>query len=447
MKSFYNLLANSLIASVTTFFVWIGLIYWGYLETESVITTSVIGGLYLVSVVASGFWFGSIVDHNKKKHAMIGSSAVTLAFFGVALVVMAMAPEAAFETVGSVWLWAVVALVLLGVVAGNIRNVAMPTAVTLLVPEDRRDKANGLNGTVFGVSFALSNVAGGLGIGFLGMEGVLAVALALIALSIVHLAFVRVDEPHPVAHAPAAGEAGGEGGKKKGKLDIKGTIGVVRSVPGLFSLIFFTTFNNFLGGVFISLMDAYGLELVSVKVWGVLWGVLSLGFIVGGLIIAKKGLGKNPVATLFRANMIIWTVCIFMAIQPSIVLLAVAMLIYLCAMPFIEASEQTVIQKVVPKERQGRVFGFAQSIEQAASPVTAFVIGPIAQFMFIPFMTTGRGVDLIGSWYGVGPGRGIGLVFTTAGIIGLIVTIFARRSRAARALAARYVDGGQQAAS
>jgi len=37
----------------------------------------------------------------------------------------------------------------------------------------------------------------------------------------------------------------------------------------------------------------------------------------------------------------------------------------------------TTFQKVVPFKEQGRVFGFAQSLETAASPVTAFLIGPI----------------------------------------------------------------------
>jgi DHA3 family multidrug efflux protein-like MFS transporter len=100
----------------------------------------------------------------------------------------------------------------------------------------------------------------------------------------------------------------------------------------------------------------------------------------------------------------------------------------LAVVPFIEASEHTVFQKLVPPERQGRVFGFAQSVEQMASPLTAFAIGPIAQFVFIPFMTTGSGVELIGRWFGVGADRGIALVFTLAGIIGLITTIFAKRS-------------------
>lgn len=57
------------------------------------------------------------------------------------------------------------------------------------------------------------------------------------------------------------------------------------------------------------------------------------------------------------------------------------------------------------------------------------MIGPVAQLIFIPFMTTGAGVDLIGGWFGTGVGRGIALVFTLAGIIGLIVTLIAMRSR------------------
>jgi len=48
-----------------------------------------------------------------------------------------------------------------------------------------------------------------------------------------------------------------------------------------------------------SLMDAYGLSLVSVQIWGTLWGLLSLGFIVGGLVVARRGLGKSPLRTLF----------------------------------------------------------------------------------------------------------------------------------------------------
>ena len=76
------------------------------------------------------------------------------------------------------------------------------------------------------------------------------------------------------------------------KVDIKGTIKVIGLIPGLGALIAFNLINNLLGGVYMALMDAYGLSLVTVEMWGLLWGVLSTAFIIGGILIAKFGLGK-----------------------------------------------------------------------------------------------------------------------------------------------------------
>jgi DHA3 family multidrug efflux protein-like MFS transporter len=66
------------------------------------------------------------------------------------------------------------------------------------------------------------------------------------------------------------------------------------------------------------------------------------------------------------------------------------------------------------------------------------MIGPIAQLIFIPFMTTGAGVELLGGWFGTGTDRGIALVFIVAGLVGLIVTLVAMRSYAYRALSESY---------
>ncbi len=414
----------------TNNFVFFAVTFWGYLTTRSVITTSFLGGIYLVLMAVSGFWFGSIVDHHKKKHALLGSSIGTLALFTAGLALFQTAPDGAFASVGSVRLWIFMVILTAGTMAGAIYNIAIPTLVAHIVPEDRRDRANGLFGTTVGVAFALTSVASGIALAFGGMTFVLATAAAATVIAIVLLALVPIPE-REIIHA--------EGAPAEAKrIDVRGTIRAVGAVPGLFALIFFTTFNNFLGGVFMALMDAYGLSLVSVQVWGALWGFLSLSFILGGLYIAKKGLGADPLRILFRNNIITWTVCIFFTIQPSIVLLTVGTFIWMFFVPFIEAIEQTIFQKVVPPERLGRVFGFAHSIEQAASPVTAFLIGPIAHFTFIPFMTTGAGVHLIGGWFGTGVGRGIALVFSTAGIVGLAVTLVAMRSSAYRLLAERY---------
>jgi DHA3 family multidrug efflux protein-like MFS transporter len=315
------------------------------------------------------------------------------------------------------------------VIVGNLRTIALSTVVTLLVPAEGRDRANGMVGTVNGVSFLATSVISGLLVGLSGMFHALLFAVAGTATVIAHLALVRIPEQR-VATA--------DDGRAGRRLDLRGTVAVVAAIPGLAALIAFTTINNFLGGVFMALMDAYGLSLVSVEVWGLLWGVLSAGFIVGGLVIARWGLGRNPVRTLLLVNVGLWIICCVFALRSSIVLLAVGMFLYLSLMPFAEAAEQTVLQRVVPFERQGRVFGFAQSVEQAASPLTAFLISPVAQFVAIPFMTTGAGAELIGGWFGTGPERGLALVFTVTGVVGLLITLVALRTRWYRQLAGRY---------
>ncbi|MRG48928.1 MFS transporter [Chitinophaga sp. SYP-B3965] len=425
MKVFYAVLANSLVASVTNTFVWFAVTFWVFLQTRSVLATSVMAGIYFGTVALSGFFLGSLVDRYRKKIAMLMSSIGSLILYAAAFLLYIMAPKGAFTHDSSVYLWVLVLLTLFGAIIGNIRMIALSTAVTFLIEEDRRDKANGLVGSTNGTAFLISSFMSGFAVGYLGMFWTLVIAIGLMFLAILHLWTIPMKE-NEIVHTQ----------EEPKTVDIKGTIKVINLIPGLFGLIFFNCFNNFLGGVFMSLMDAYGLSLVSVQVWGVLWGILSLGFILGGLVVAKKGLGKTPLKTLFYCNILMWFICIFFTIHSSIILLATGLFIYLCLIPVVEAAEQTIIQKAIPPERQGRVFGFTQSIEQAASPITAFMIGPIAQYFFIPFMTTGAGVDLIGDWFGTGMARGIALLFSVTGVIGFIVTILAMQSRAYKSLLA-----------
>ncbi len=433
MRTFHHILANNLVANVTNFTVWFAVTFWVFLETRSVFATGMIAGIYLVLTAGLGVWLGSIVDHNAKKVAMLGSSAVSAAFYAISLGMVLLEPQGAFTNPYSPYLWAFILTVMLGVIAGNLRSIALPTLVTVLIPEDRRDKANGLVGMVTGIGFLTTSVISGFLVAYTGMLGVLVLALGTTLLAILHLSLVRVEEGRVEPSADAA--------KEPKRVDLAGTVRVVAAVPGLFALILFACFNNFLGGVFMALLDAYGLSLVSVEMWGLLFGGLSTAFILSGIIISRTGLGANPIRTLLLVNAINWSVCCVFTIQPSIWLLAAGCFVWMLLGPYAEAAEQTTLQKVVPLERQGRVFGFAQSVEQAASPVTAFLIGPLTQFLVIPFMTDGTGADTIGGWFGTGPDRGIALVFTVAGLIGLAVTILAFNSSYYRQLSAAYAKG------
>jgi MFS transporter, DHA3 family, multidrug efflux protein len=423
-RTFHQLLVNTLVSGVSSTFLWFALTFWVYLETRSVVATGVIGGAFTISTALLGPVVGTYVDRHRKLHVMRMTTGLSAVCFGLATIVFVSVAATDLLTMRSPWFWMLVMLTLLGSVAGNLRGVAMSTLVTLLVPADRRDRANGLVGTVSGVSFAITSVFSGLVIGMLGMGWAFGITLVLTILAFAHLFLVEVPEPRIVS----------ENGADRSFVDIRGALDAIAEVPGLMLLIGLAAFNNLLGGVFMALMDAYGLELVSVEVWGFLWGGLSFGFIIGGLAVARFGLGPAPIRTIVVANLVNWTACAVMALRPSIVLLTAGVLVWIVLMPVVEAAEQTVLQRAIPFERQGRVFGFAQLVENAASPITAFLVAPLAEVVVIPFMTDGYGAESIGGWFGTGVDRGIGLMFTVAGLVGIVVTLAVMRSRSYRRL-------------
>jgi len=433
-RVFRATLANTLAASVTNNFVWFAVTFWVYLGTRSVLATSVMAGIYLGTVALTGVFLGTLVDRYPKRVAMLASSFASLGLYALAATVLWATPSTAFQEVGSPALWAFVGLTLFGAIAGNLRSIALATLVTVLIPAPKRDRANGLVGAATGISYMLSSVFSGLAIGYLGPFWMLAGALGTTACVIAHLLTIPIPAaPRPVTAPPV-------------RVNLPETLRVVGLVPGLFGLIFFSTLNNLLGGSFMALMDAYGLQLVSVQAWGALWGVLSVGFIIGGAVVARRGLGPRPLRTFLRANLVLWGLSILSVARPSIELLAVGMFVNICLVPAVEAAEQTVIQKLIPPDHQGRVFGFAQSVEQAAAPLSALLMGPLAQFVFIPLMTTGAGASAIGPWFGTGPDRGLALLFVVSGAAGLAVTLAALRSSSYRKLSEAYGDGRPEGA-
>jgi MFS transporter, DHA3 family, multidrug efflux protein len=433
MTPFHHLLANNLVANITNFTVWFAVTFWVFLETRSVFATGMIAGIYLTLTAALGIWFGSLVDHHRKKSVMMGSSAVSLVLYAACLAASMLVPKHRFADAGSMALWLFILAVMFGVIAGNVRSIALPTLVTLLVPGDRRDKANGLVGMATGVGFLTTSAISGFLVAWGGMVATLGFALGLTLLAMLHLLAVRFDEP-----------ASADTTHARKRVDLAGTIRVVAGVSGLFALIFFAAFNNFLGGVFMALMDAYGLSLMAVEAWGLLWALVSCAFILSGVVIARTGLGRNPLRTLLLVNLVMWAVAAVFTVQSSIPLLVAGCAVWMFLGPYAEAAEHTTLQRVVPYERQGRVFGFAQSVEQAAAPLTAFLIAPLAQFVFIPFMTTGAGAEAIGDWFGRGPERGIALVFVVSGLLGVLLTIAAFNSRHYRALSAAYAGNSRE---
>ncbi|RAM35474.1 MFS transporter [Arthrobacter globiformis] len=433
-RTFAGILVNTALANLTTSYLWFALTFWVYLETRNVIATGVVGGVYMLLIALSSISFGTFVDRYRKLAVMRFAAGFTLVMFVLAGVMFLLAPTALILDLTQPWFWIFTLIILVGAVVENMRNIALSTTVTILIEPDRRANANGLVGMVQGLMFIVTSLLSGLSVGLLGMGWTIAVALVLTALAFAHLLTLRMPEELRAAATDA-----------QGGFDLRGSLAAVLAIAGLFALILFSTFNNFIGGVYMALMDPYGLEMFSVEMWGAVFALGSTGFIVGGALIGKFGLGANPLRTLLIAVAVMGLLGAVFTLREWAWLYVAGIWLYLVLIPFVEAAEQTVIQQVVPLPRQGRVFGFAMAFEAAAAPVTAFLIAPIAQFWIIPWARSPEGAARLAPLLGEGTSRGIALVFLVAGIILIVAALAAFLTPVYRQVSASYARAASDA--
>jgi DHA3 family multidrug efflux protein-like MFS transporter len=58
-------------------------------------------------------------------------------------------------------------------------------------------------------------------------------------------------------------------------------------------------------------------------------------------------------------------------------------------------------------------------------------------------MIDGWGAEVLGPWFGTGAERGLALVFVVTGIVGVLTTLLALRSRSYRRLSRSFADPGE----
>jgi DHA3 family macrolide efflux protein-like MFS transporter len=102
----------------------------------------------------------------------------------------------------------------------------------------------------------------------------------------------------------------------------------------------------------------------------------------------------------------------------SLPLIAVNNFWFLLAMPISNGCSQAIWQTKVAPDVQGRVFAIRRMIAFSIMPIAYALAGPLAERLFEPAMAEGgRLAALFGPLVGVGPGRGIALIFVIAGAL------------------------------
>jgi DHA3 family macrolide efflux protein-like MFS transporter len=295
---------------------------------------------------------------------------------------------------------------------------AYSASITLLVPKQHLGRAIGM--VQLGESGAqlFAPVLGGVLITVIQLQGVILLDFATFLFSLLTLLLVRF----PDTKATTINKV------RKSSLLKEVTYGwfYITTQRGLLELLIFFAVNNFFVGVFNVLVTPLVLSFAPPAVLGTILSIGGIAMLIGSLVMSTWGGPPRLIYGVF-AFQFLDGLCILVAgLRSSVPLVALSTFLFFFGSPIINACSQVIWQRKVAPDVQGRVFALRRMIGWSSTPLAYSIAGLLADKVFEPLMAPKGSLALsIGQLIGVGPGRGIGLLFIIIGILTMLATIAA----------------------
>ncbi len=194
--------------------------------------------------------------------------------------------------------------------------------------------------------------------------------------------------------------------------------------PGLLALLLFFTFHNLMIGVVMVLPTPMILSYASVDVLGNVMAASGAGMLLGSLVMSVWGGPKLQILGIYGGWFLRGLCLIIAGWRPSAITFAIAYSLSLFTLPIMNGSSQAIWQRKVAPDIQGRVFSIRKMLAFSSLPIAQFLAGPLAEGVFEPaLMAGGPLAGSVGAVLGVGPGRGMGLMFVLAGCLLIVKTV------------------------
>jgi MFS family permease len=292
---------------------------------------------------------------------------------------------------------------------------AYSAATSLLVPKEQLGRAGGMTQIGEAISqLAAPAIAGALFV-TVGLKAILLIDVLSYLVALATLAAVRFPQP----------KASEEGQASRGSFWKEAFYGwgYIRKRAGLFGLLIVFASMNFLISMVYPLLTPMLLDMTSPDVVGLVGSVGGLGMLVGTLAMSAWGGPKRRLYGIFAAELLVGVSALLMGLRPSIPLIAAAGMGVMLALPISSACSQAIWQTKVAPDMQGRVFSIRSMIAFSIIPAAYALAGPLAEGIFEPAMSAGgRLAPVFGPLIGVGPGRGIGLMYVISGALYILAS-------------------------
>jgi hypothetical protein len=253
-----------------------------------------------------------------------------------------------------------------------------------------------------------------------GLEGIIVIDFVTYFFAIGALLLVHIPQPKTAAE---------ETEKRRGSLLSDALFGwkYLRARGGLFGLLVYFALVNFFLNLSGVLTGPLVLSFGSASTLGFVQMASGLGMLVGSIAMSTWGGPKRRIVGVIGFITLGSFGPLVAGLRPSGVVVAAGMFILLFCVPFASGSSQAIFQTKVAPGVQGRVFAIRGMIARSMTPLAFLIAGPLADYVFEPWMQEGGGLasTVLGDLIGSGAGRGIGLIYVTSGLILVTASVLA----------------------
>lgn len=377
-----------------------------FLDTRSTTQFALLSFFAFAPMVVLSPLAGALVDRWDRRRAMLladlGNGFSTLLIFSMVLA----SNQGLFELKA----WHFYLPVSIGSCFGAFRWPAFFATVSLLVPKQHLSRANAVAEVASGASQILSPIIAGALIERVGLVGVLTVDVCSFSVAVLTLLMVRFPRP----------AVSSEGQRGKGSLrdEIKQGWTFIRTRPGLVGLLSFTVVAVLCMDLVMLLITPLVLAFTDISTLGIIASVAGVGALVGAVSMGVWGGPKNQLHGILGFQVLSGLVLFLAAPSPSVPLVATAAALYLFTMPPMMAGSQSIWQRKIPADLQGRAAAVKRMVLLCVTPVVGLIAGPLADDLFEPAMAPGGALSgSMGRLLGVGPGRGIAVIFIVLALL------------------------------